>query len=64
MSIWYRRRRFQQMIGLLRQEVMQGHYDGSEIARRLQQLEAEGAFFSTLVYSTLRMAEIPQRRTR
>jgi len=56
-SIWYRRRRFYRVIALLRQEVMQGHYDGGEIARRLQRLETEGAFFSSLVYPALRIAD-------
>jgi len=51
------------VIRLLRQEVMQGHYDGGEIARRLQQLEIEGAFFSTLVYSTLKIAGLQDGRT-
>ena len=55
-STWYRRRRFYSVLRLVRQEVMQGHYDSGEIVRRLQRLETQGAFFSSLVYPLLRLA--------
>jgi len=60
---WFRRRRFLRALDLLRQEVARGHYDGVEVARRLQRLEADGAFFSSLVYSLLRLSP-PQATTR
>ena len=53
---WFRRRRFLRALDLLRQEVARGHYDGVEVARRLQRLEADGAFFSSLVYTLLRLS--------
>lgn len=59
-SVWYRRRRFLRVVDLLRQEVADGHYDGTEVARRLQQLEAGGAFFSSLVYPLLRLSQAPK----
>jgi hypothetical protein len=53
-SVWYRRRRFLRMLTLLRQEIAEAHYDAGEVVRRLQQFEAAGAFFSSLVYPLLR----------
>jgi hypothetical protein len=44
------------MLTLLRQEIAESHYDAGEVVRRLQHLEAGGAFFSSLVYPLLRAA--------
>ena len=56
---WFRRRRFLRMLELLQQEIARGHYDRVEVARRLQRLEADGAYFSSLVYSVLRLPAQP-----
>ena len=60
-SVWYRRRRFMRVLSLLRQEIAGGHYDRAEVARRLQQLEAGGAFFSSLVYPLLRTPQVSSK---
>ena len=59
-SGWYRRRRFLRMLTLLRQEIAEAHYDAGEVVRRLQHLEAGGAFFSSLVYPLLRATPPPK----
>lgn len=56
----FRRRRYQRMLTLLRQEIAEVHYDAREVVRRLQHLEAHGAFFSSLVYPLLRATPPPK----
>jgi len=61
-SGWFRRRRYQRMLTLLRQEIAEAHYDAGEVVRRLQHLEAGGAFFSSLVYPLLRATPPPKMK--
>jgi hypothetical protein len=61
-SGWYRRQRNQRMLTLLRQEIAEAHYDTGEVVRRLQQLEARGVFFSSLVYPLLRASPPPKAK--
>jgi hypothetical protein len=45
----------------LRAEIQTEGYDGNEIARRLQKLEADGITLPTIVYSLLRLEHKPSR---
>jgi len=50
-----------QPLNVLRAEIQSEGYDGDEIARRLQKLEADGITLPSIVYSLLRLEHKPSR---